>query len=126
MALTPEEIREITYELKLQAQLQQEINGNYDSYINGLKKVKALDSEINRLTKLQAEISEDARASGRGLTDIEKEKLKILQDQTKELQLHLRFKLTTCSLKESIGLTSSLTTDSLITSLIPGKSDTVG
>jgi hypothetical protein len=87
MALTPEEIREITIELKLQAQLQQEISGNYDSYIKGLKKVKALDEEINRLTKAHNEITAKAAATGRALTDVEKEKLRILEDQTKQLQL---------------------------------------
>jgi hypothetical protein len=90
MALTPQEIRNITIELKLQAQLQQEINSSYDSLINAVKKKKALDSEITKLTNLQNEILNEAAATGRALTDVEKEKIRILKEQTDLLNTQLK------------------------------------
>jgi hypothetical protein len=90
MALTPQQIRNITIELKLQAQLQQEINSSYDSLINAVKKKKALDSEITKLTNLQNEILSNLAATGTAERDIQDEKLRILKEQTDEFKTQLK------------------------------------
>lgn len=85
MALTPKEIKEAVALLKQQAEEQAKISNSLEGYIEGLKKVKAIDEEVNRLRKIQADILAKARTlTGTAKTD-ELKKLAILRKQTNEL-----------------------------------------
>ncbi len=79
-------LREAVALLKQQADEQAKVSSSLEGYLDGLKKLKAInetllynDKEITKLLEKQADTTQD-------LTDIEKARLKILQDTRKQLE----------------------------------------
>lgn len=84
--MTPEEIKKLTEELKKQAELQREVSQSIESYMDGMKQYKKILAEINRNKQRELEIEREiASATGKD-KDIAEAKLKILQEQTAEMQ----------------------------------------
>jgi uncharacterized phage infection (PIP) family protein YhgE len=88
MALTPDEIKEAIKLLKKQAEEQANLSNSLEDYIEGVKKLKAIEEEVTRLKEKQREILKKARTlSGQAQQD-ELDKLQILRQQTYELYQH--------------------------------------
>lgn len=78
--------------LKEQAELQQQINGSFDAYMEGLERYRKMQKTINANVKIQAKLQSDLDDMVNGIVsasqddiDLQREKIKILQKQTKEL-----------------------------------------
>lgn len=93
--MTNQELKEAVALLKAQAEEQAKIGNSLEGYIEGLKKAKAIDEEVIRLRKIQADIL--AKANGTAKKD-ELDKLALLRQQTNEL--HAQGKALRDNLKE--------------------------
>ena len=89
MALSKEELDKIVAKLREQAEEQAKISNSLEDYIEGLKKLKAIEEEVTRLKKLQRQILEKARSFNATThakeRQAELDKLQILRQQTYEL-----------------------------------------
>lgn len=92
MALSKEELDKIVAKLREQAEEQAKISNSLEDYIEGLKKLKAIEEEVTRLKKLQRQILEKARSFNKTThaqeRQAELDKLQILRQQTYELYQH--------------------------------------
>ena len=85
MALTPDQLKEITALLKEQARQQQQINSGLDGYLKALNESKAIQETINVNREKEAKILANARTLTGRDREIELAKLQILRKQTREL-----------------------------------------
>ena len=89
MALSDEQ-KKILADLKEQARLQAEINSGVEGYLEGLKKVKAMNETIKKNEEIRRKIVQnivDARAAGNAAeAQKQYEILQVLNDQTKSLR----------------------------------------
>jgi hypothetical protein len=92
MALTPDEIKEAIKLLKKQAEEQANLSNSLEDYIEGVKKLKAIEEEVTRLKEKQREILKKARSFNATThaqeRQAELDKLQILRQQTYELYQH--------------------------------------
>lgn len=94
--MTNKEIREAVALLKQQADEQERVSSSLEGYINGLKKLKALNESINYNKKEIADLEAKQVANNGNLSRKEEQRLIILKSQTKELKKQsklLRFNL---------------------------------
>lgn len=84
------QLKEAVELLKQQAQQQQEISSSLEGYLGGLKKLKAIKQTVARNQKIEKKIQEElTEAAAKGdmkAVRAARKKLKILQDQTAELE----------------------------------------
>ena len=84
--MSPEEIKKLTEELKKQAELQREISQSIESYMDGMKQYKKILAEINKNKQREIELEEQIKTATGKDKELAEAKLKILQDQTAEMQ----------------------------------------
>lgn len=86
MALTNKQLEEAVKLLRQQAKLQEEVSGSYNGYLEGLKKAKAYNQELNRLRKIDLELQKEiASTTGQAQQDA-RDKLDVLRKKTKDLR----------------------------------------
>ena len=85
MALTPDQLNEITALLKEQARQQQQINSGLDGYLKALNEAKVIQETINVNREKEAKILANARTLTGRDREIELAKLQILRKQTRQL-----------------------------------------
>jgi hypothetical protein len=88
--MTPEEQKKAAEEaLKLlteQANIQKQVSESYDDFIKGVKKYKALQESINRNLRIEKQLEDSITTLSGDDKEIAKIKLKLLQEQTAEMQ----------------------------------------
>jgi hypothetical protein len=86
MAITdPDEIRKLSALLKEQAELQQQINSGLEGYINGVKKLKALEETVKDNLKAIKKLEESKIGLSQRQIDIAEAKIQILKEENYNL-----------------------------------------
>jgi hypothetical protein len=84
--MTPEQIQKLTEELKKQAEIQKQVGQSIESYVDGMKEYKKTLAEINKNKQRELELEKEIASATGNSKEIAKLKLKILQDQTAEME----------------------------------------
>lgn len=88
MALNKKQLEQIVALLKEQAKQQENVSSSFDGYIEGLKKAKGLNNEVNRLRKIEKELVDEMVAANlAGNAKAEKQALRKLKLLTKERKI---------------------------------------
>jgi hypothetical protein len=94
MALSDDELKKLTKELKLQAELQQEINSGLEGYMSAIEKIRAANKAIANNKKIEAKLEKEKYAAQqandqRGV-EIAEAKLKILKEENEVLEKNVK------------------------------------
>jgi len=88
--MSPAEIKQLTEELTKQAKIQQEIGQSIEAYMSGMDEYKRTLKEINKNKQREIELQRLTTVGTQKEKDLASIKLKILQDQTDELEKQSR------------------------------------
>lgn len=88
--LTPEEQKQLTELLKLQAEYQRQVSQSVESYVEGVREYKKTQAEINKNKQREIQLAKEladaeARKDAKGIAEAQI-KLDILKEQTAELE----------------------------------------